>query len=109
MAKIFYDHLVAIEEVIAVIDQKKIDPQSRQKLIALVDETLHHHILDTILSSLPGELHERFLTHFHRAPHDPHLLIFLQENSTIDIGGAIQEKARKVKKNLISTIKKSKG
>ncbi len=54
MAKIFYDHLVMMEEIIVVIDQHDLSPKERQELISLVDQTLHHHILDVILAAVSG-------------------------------------------------------
>ena len=106
MAKIFYDHLVVIDEVTTLLDS--LDTESRNEIISLIDQTLHHHILDTILTHLPKEHHETFLERFHKAPHDPELLVFLKEYAVVDIEKAISEKAKKVKKSLLSEIKKSK-
>ncbi len=109
MAKIFYDHLVMMEEIIVVIDQHDLSPKERQELISLVDQTLHHHILDVILTHLPVPHHEAFLALFHKAPHDPQLLTFLKEKTAVDIEREIQKKAKTVKKSLISAITKSKN
>jgi len=107
MAKIFYDHLVLIEEIIAEIDAHNLDPKKRQELIALVDQTLHHHILDVILTHLPHHHHEAFLTRFHQAPHDFGLLTFLKEHTDGDIEKEILKKANSVKKDILSEIKKA--
>ncbi len=107
MAKIFYDHLIIIEEIIAQLDQHDLDPKKRQELIALVDQTLHHHILDVILTHLPQYHHETFLTRFHQAPHDIGLLTFLKEHTDRDIEKEILKKANSVKKNIFSEIKKA--
>lgn len=106
MAKIFYDHLVVIEELYTEIDS--LDTKSRREVLDLMDETIHHHILDTILTHLPKEHHEVFLEKFHKEPHNPELLIFLKQYAVVDIEAAIQKKAKKVKKDLLLAIKKSK-
>ncbi len=108
MTKIFYDHLINIEEVIIELDQNDISIEERSEFISIIDETLHHHILDTILSNLPFEHHENFLTKFHKAPHDPDLIIYLKQVSGPDIEEKIKTKANEVKKEIISEIKKSK-
>lgn len=106
MTKIFYDHLVLIEEL--TVELENLDHESRREIVGLMDETLHHHVLDTILTHLPKEHHETFLNRFHRAPHDPQLLVFLKQYIVIDIENEIRKKAKKVKKDLLSTVKKSK-
>lgn len=108
MTKIFYDHLINIEEVIIELDQNDISIEERSEFISIIDETLHHNILDTILSNLPFEHHENFLTKFHKAPHDLDLIIYLRQVSGVDIEEKIKTKANEVKKEIISEIKKSK-
>ncbi len=107
MAKIFYDHLIVIEEVIAVLDEHKLDSEERKELLQLIDETLHHEILDVIFTHLPKEKHELFLTRFHQAPHDVKLLEFLQEVTAVDIEKEILKTANRVKRFALSEIKKA--
>lgn len=107
MAQLFYDHLIVIEEVIAVLDEHRLTKEERTELLDLIDQTLHHEILDTIFTHLPKEKHELFLTRFHQAPHDPKLLEFLQEETNIDIEKEILKTANKVKRQALSAIKKS--
>ncbi len=106
MAKIFYDHLIVIEELIVELDS--LDAENRQRILSLVDETLHHHVLDTILTHLPKVHHEIFLERYYKDPSDPDLLTFLKQKSTVDIEKLIAEKAKKVKKDIHATISKSK-
>lgn len=108
MSKIFYDHLINIEEVIIELNQNEISVEERSEFISMIDETLHHHVLDTILSNLPFEHHEDFLTKFHKAPHDPDLLIYLSQVSGVDMEEKIKSKANAIKKEILSEIKKSK-
>lgn len=98
MNKIFYDHLVGIDEITALVDGDLVD---------LMDNTMHHHILDEILTHLPVEHHKAFLERLAHAPHDPGLLIFIQEVTVIDIEKAITKRANAVKKELLKTIRNS--
>ena len=108
MSKIFYDHLVLREEIIVVLDQHELSTEEREELVQLVDETLHHQVLDTILTHLPAEKHEEFLALFHQAPHDLQLLEYLKTETKIDIEGKIKETAAKTKKELLGEIKRAK-
>ncbi len=107
MAKIFYDHLVLREEVIAELDRYNIAVEEREELVRLVDETLHHQVLEVILTHLPKEKHKEFLTRFHQAPHDEKLINYLKSETQVDIETEIQKTAQKTKKQLLSEIKRS--
>ena len=108
MAQLFYDHLIVIEEVIAVLDEHKLTKEERTELLEFIDQTLHHEILDLIFTHLPKEKHATFLTQFHMAPHDVKLLEFLQDATSVDIEKEILKTANKVKRRALSSIKKAK-
>ena len=105
MSKIFYDHLILIEEIIPQLEP--LDSESRDELIGIIDATFHHQILDLILTHLPKIHHEDFLTRFHSAPHDETLLNYLEARIDKDIKTEIQSLAQKLKKEILSEIKKS--
>lgn len=107
MSKIFYDHLIVIEEVIAVLGRHNLNKRERAEFLSLIDQTLHHQILDEILTLLPKSRHAEFLSMFHKRPDDPLLLTFLREHSGVSIDKAIMKRADKTKKDLIEIINKS--
>ena len=108
MSKIFYDHLIIIEEITLVLDKHNLNIKERQEILNYVDQSMHHHILDTILTHLPKHHHEQFLSKFHAVPHDTKLIEFIKEKVNIDIEKEILKVANKVKKEVIKLIKKSK-
>ncbi len=99
MAKLFYDHLIVIEEITAMVGNDK-------KTLDLVDQILQNEILDVILTYLPRELHEEFLQKFHAAPHDMKLLQYLADHSPVNIELAILDRANKTKRKLLVQVKK---
>ncbi len=107
MAKIFYDHLVMRDEIVKELDRYEIAVEERDELVQLVDETLHHHVLDVILTHLPKEKHQEFLTKCHSAPHDEKLLEYLKTETQIDIEAEIRERAKITKKQLLAEIKRA--
>jgi hypothetical protein len=102
MTKIFYDHLVNIEEVTSQF--KHLTVVEKEELIEIVDENIHHGILDVILKNLSQEKHEEFLIKFHHGPHDPDLLEYLRKDVE-DIEKIISDEAVKIKKELLKEIK----
>lgn len=107
MAKVFYDHLVLIEEITAELDAYSLPKEERAELLQLIDENIHHRVLDTILQHLPPQKHEHFLTKFHRSPHDQKLLEYLKQEINADIEEKIKEEAKKIKSDLLSEIKRA--
>lgn len=106
--KIFYDHLIVIEEITAILDGHHLTQSERHDLLNYIDQTLHHHILDTILTHLPAEYHTEFLSRFHDTPHDPKIMFFLQEHGKVNMERAILKEANRVKKEILSMIETSK-
>src|SRR3989344_6046281 len=87
MSKIFYDHLLILEEVNLFIKRTAQTEEEREELWGLVDEIIHHKVFDVILGKLPREHHEEFLEKFHASPHDESLIDYLKEK----IGQNIEE------------------
>ncbi|MBI3559170.1 hypothetical protein HY085_02130 [Candidatus Gottesmanbacteria bacterium] len=100
MAKIFYDHLVLREEITVELDKYAVTTEEKEELVQLMDETLHHQILNTILTHLPKDQHQEFLEKFHQAPHDASLLEYIK-----DFEQEIIKEAQKIKRDLLSEIK----
>jgi hypothetical protein len=108
MTKIFYDHLIIIEEVVAVLDTHDLTSTQKQEFLDLIDQTMHQDILNTILTLLPREHHETFLAKFHASPGDHLLMTFLKEHSPADMEKEILKSALKVKKQILKEIEQSK-
>lgn len=79
MSKVFYDHLIVLEDLEEVIKTKAKTTEEREELWALVDELIHHRVVGCILDRLPPEHHHEFLDKFAKAPHDDGILGFLKE------------------------------
>ncbi len=106
MSKIFYDHLVYREEIIAELDKHQVTIEEREEIVQLVDETIHHHVLDVILTNLPKDKHEEFLVKFLNTPFDDKLLDYLKKQIK-DIEEKIQKEAKTIKAELLAEIKRA--
>lgn len=101
MSKVFYDHLIILEDVDKEIKKSAKTREEREELWGLVDEMVHHRALDTVLDRLPKEDHEEFLDYFHKKPNDEKFLIDYLKNK---IGQNIEELLRQQLGELASEI-----
>jgi len=106
MNRIFYDHLIQSEEIVAELDGDELEIEEKQELLAIMDETFHQEILKLILDHLPVEQHETFLTRFYQEPYSEKLLDFLKGFAS-DIEEKIQQQAQEIKKELLAEIRRS--
>jgi len=85
MSKIFYDHLILIEELFEEIDQVEGTEMDKAELKKILDDIVHHRILSKILELLPEVHHVDFLERFHAAPFALDHLEYLEEKTDRDI------------------------
>lgn len=107
MAKLFYDHLIIIEEIVAILDAHHLSAQEKQKMLSVIDEMFHHMILDTILTYIPKKHHEEFLKKLVSFPHDPQMIMYLNEKSEKNMEKEILKTITKGKKRIIKEIENS--
>ncbi|OGM28571.1 hypothetical protein A2962_03080 [Candidatus Woesebacteria bacterium RIFCSPLOWO2_01_FULL_39_61] len=105
MSKIFYDHLIIIEEIDFIIRNAAESSEEKEELWKLVDEIIHHRILERILNRLPEKRHKEFLERFHLAPHDESHILYLQEKTGEDIEKIIKKEVNELEKELLSLVK----
>lgn len=67
--KYFFSHLIEIESVISELDKLDLSNKEKEHLARLLDSSLHHTILDAILSELSEEDKRVFLKYVHEDDH----------------------------------------
>lgn len=98
--KSFYGHLISVESLIVELDQLDLSEEEKHHLAALIDSSLHHKILDAVLSELGEEEKQKFLFHLSR-DEDEKLWELL--NSKVD---NIEDKIKKAAEDLKSELHK---
>lgn len=63
MKKQFYSHLVRIETIAMRLQYLDLSEEERAHLLGLIDSSLHHAILDAVLSELSEKDKKKFLEH----------------------------------------------
>ncbi len=105
--KAFYSHLVIIEDVLTELDNWDIPVEEKAELVTLIEQTLHHHTLNIILSHLPEELHDEILTKMEDSPGDSKLMELIKKEIKVDIEEAIKNQAARIKKEILQEIRHS--
>lgn len=99
--KFFYTKYIEIENLITELHGLDLSDKEREHLALLVDSSLHHVILDEILSSLKEEDKKLFLNLFKEDPSSEKLIEFLKEKVE-----GIEEKIKKASEDLIKEMHK---
>lgn len=68
--KYFYTHLIEIESVILELDKMDLSKKEKLYLANLIDSSLHHKILDVILSQLKDQDKRLFMIYLNERNHD---------------------------------------
>ncbi len=97
----FYQKYIVIESLIEELHGMDLSNEERHHLSTLLDSSLHHAILDEILSNLSEPDKNVFLLKINQNPDDEKLMEFL--NQRIE---NIEGKIRKVSNDLIKEMHK---
>lgn len=104
--KNFYTHLVEIESLVVELDELELTSDQKIHLSSIIDSSLHHAIIDAVLSELSDEDKILFLRHLGENDHD-RIWKFLNERAS-NIEDKIKNTADDLKKELQEDIQKSK-
>lgn len=104
----FYSHLIEIESLTVKLEELDLTTEQRLHLALLVDSTIHHEILDLILSKLGDQDRKIFLERLKLDAGDEKMIEFL--NSRMEnIEDQIRNTAKKLKEDLHEDIKTAQG
>lgn len=107
MAKVFYDHLIKIQEIEEELGKYELDVVEKEEILRLADEQIHIRVLDVILRHLPKDKHNDFLIKFHQAPHEEKLLEYLSIEADKDIAAKIETEAKWARDEILSEVRRS--
>ena len=80
MRSTFYDNLITTTPIMAEI-KDDLSHIEQEEIHEMIEDILHHRIMEVILHDLPIEHHENFLLRFHTDPTDQDLFVFLKHHS----------------------------
>lgn len=67
--KHFYSHIIEVETIYTILDVMDLENHEKQELIVIVESTVHHTIMDTVLSELSEKDKKIFLQHVSKKDH----------------------------------------
>lgn len=106
MNKHFYSHLIRLDSVHIALNDLELTIEERDELTGIMDSSIHHIILDTILSELSAYDKKLFLTHLHSQKHDE--IWQLLNEKTKNIETKIRNAVDDLKKELHADIYEAK-
>lgn len=102
----FYDHIILIHHVHEEVESLPSQDHEKQELIDLIEETVHHHVINRILDKLHEDHHREFLSKFHSDPSDLEIIQHLKHHVP-DIEYHIKAAADEIKYELLKTIREA--
>lgn len=106
MKQQFYTHLIEIESIIIELDKLDLSQEQKIHLTGLIDSSLHHTILDAVLSELTPSDKRVFLNHLKECDHSK-IWKFLNEKVD-NIEERIKKAAGDLKNELHRDLKEAK-
>lgn len=107
MSKLFFDHLLELEKIEKEIKKAAKTPEEREELWLLVDEIVHHKVLECILDKLPRTHHEEFLEIFHKFPHNEEIVFgYLKTKIGDNVESLVKQEIGITTADLLENIKK---
>lgn len=98
--KQWYTHLIEIESIIIELDKMELSKEEKLHLAHLINSSLHHVVLDAVLSQLQEQDKAVFIRHLNEDDHDK-IWKFLNEKVE-----GIEDRIKKVADQLIEELKK---
>ncbi|OGE29351.1 hypothetical protein A2867_03290 [Candidatus Daviesbacteria bacterium RIFCSPHIGHO2_01_FULL_40_11] len=105
--KQFYSHLIEIESIVVELDKMDLTEEQKVHLTGLIDSSLHHTILDAVLSELSPQDKRVFLNHLQDGDHSK-IWKFLNEKVD-NIEDKIKTTADDLKEELKKDLKEAKN
>lgn len=102
----FYSHLIEIDSIILELDKMGLSEEEKSHLAKLLDSTLHHTILDTLLSELSESDKRVFIKHLSSENHDK-IWKFLNDKIE-EAENKIKKAAEDLKEELHKDLKRAK-
>lgn len=104
--KQFYTHLIEIESIIIELDQIDLSKEEKLHLAQLVDSSLHHTILNAVLSQLKDEDKQEFLSYLSENNNEKIWQFLKGKVDGVEV--KIKEAAEDLKKELVKDLKEAK-
>ncbi len=106
----FYSHIVELHSIHTSLDDLELEVHEKHELIVIVDSSIHHIVMDTILSELTEHDKKVFLGHVISKEHEKvwELIGDKIEDAENKIKKAVDSLKKKLHDDITETKKKSK-
>jgi hypothetical protein len=98
----FYSHLVEIDTVVTELEVLDLNAEEKHELVKIMETTIHHVVLNTVLSELSEEDKKQFLDHLAGNNHSE--LWKLLTEKVPEVHEKIKKSVHKVKKEMSEDI-----
>lgn len=105
MKKHFYSHLIEIDSLVIKLHATNMTKEEKEHLLSLAESTVHHKIVDAILSELSAEDKKEFLSHVRDDSHEK--IWDLLQNKVDGVEEKIKKAADEISRELHKDIEET--
>ncbi len=98
--KYFYSHIIEIGDLHSALDRVGFEDHERKELILLVEDSIFHVVVNTVLTELSEEDKKKFLTHLHE---DDNVKLWLHLREKIE---NVEDKIRAAGEDFLKSLHK---
>lgn len=102
----FYSHIVEIDSIHSSLDELGLEMHEKHQLIIIVESSVHHVVMDTVMSELSDRDKKLFLGHVMSKDHEK--VWDLISNKINDAENKIKQAVENLKQKLHTDIKETK-
>ena len=101
----FYSHLVEIDTVVTELDVLDLNAEEKHELVKIMETTIHHVVLNTVMAELSEEDKKQFLEHLAGNNHSE--LWKMLTEKVPEVHDKIKKSFHKVKREMSEDIKET--
>lgn len=103
--RVFYSHLlVNYGELMAAVESLEISRSEKSKAVELIDQIIHHAVVDVILEYVDERHHHWILTRIKAAPEDPGILDLVSQLVEDDIELILKRRIMTIQLSLMEDL-----
>jgi hypothetical protein len=109
MTKLFFDGWAVMDDIEKEIKKVAKTSEEKEELWHLVDDMVHHKVLESILDKLPEASHVEFMGKYHERPFDSEIVKYLKEKIGENVEEIIKTEVGSLAIELLDEIRGKEG
>ena len=104
---LFYTHLLTDhQQLLETLEQLTLNRQEKSQALSLINQTIHHVVIDTILENLDDRHHQRIIARIQIAPDDRSIIDLINTLINQDIEQLLRRRLTAIYLDLLEDLRR---